>query len=81
MVEWYNTRPTIGLVRVQNPAGGDWHGAIDSFFLSDPGLNPSEHKLLTPPPPRALQPPKCRIQFQGDRGLKIKNPLGFQQVQ
>ena len=46
-------------------------------FSPDPVSNPSKHKLLTPPPPPPL---KCDIQFQGDRGLKIKNPLRDQFV-
>ena len=37
--------------------------AIDSSALY-PGSNPSEHKLLTPPPPLT-----CGIQFQVDRGF------------
>ena len=56
------------------------------FFLPNPGSNPSEHNLLTPPltpPPQNVlclvpnPPPKCSIQFQGDRGLKRKIHWGI----
>ena len=50
---------------------------IHSSFSSEDGSNPSKHKLLTPPP-NPPPPPlrKCDIQFQGDRGLKIKKSIG-----
>ena len=48
----------------------------EPFFILDPGSNPSNHKLLTPPPPNPpTPPPKNGIQFQGDRGLKIKKSI------
>ena len=54
-----------------SPATGD---RPVRFFSPNRGSNPSEHKLLTPPlPPTPL---KCDIQFQGDRGLKMKNSIG-----
>ena len=38
--------------------------------------NPSEHKLLTPPPPPHPPTPKCDIQFQGIEASESRNPLG-----
>ena len=56
-------------------AGNRRHGPISSLaLLLDPDSNPSKHKLLPPPP--TPTPLKCGIQFQGDRGLKIKKFIG-----
>ena len=80
MVEWSNTRPVNRLAPVRILAGGSAiTGSADR--LLDPGSNPSNHKLLTPPPhpkptPTPTHPPKIDIQFQGDRGLKIKKSIG-----
>ena len=79
VVEWSNTRQTNRLASVRIPAGdlliaGSANRAPQPSFILDLGSNPSEHTLLTPlqPPP----PKKNGIQFQGDRGLRIKKSIG-----
>ena len=64
-----NTRPSTG----SNP---DWRplartGWLMSFFLTQRWFK--SFKAQTFDPPRPL---KCRFQFQGDRGLKIKKSIG-----
>ena len=62
MVEWQNTRSTVGQSPHGQPVAGLNPGlstpppACYNFFLLNLVLNPSKHKLLTPPNP---PPPKC----------------------
>ena len=78
MVEWSNTgEQTAWRWFESRPAGLADHRLSrwvpEPFFVLDPGSNPSNHKLLSPPP---HPPPKNGIKFQGDRGLKIKKSSG-----
>ena len=52
-----------------------WTAASSDSTCSPHCLNPSEHKLLNPPPPHP-SPSKSDIKFQGIEASESKNPLG-----
>ena len=69
MVEWQNTRIMIHWPPVRITAGC-------SFFFTRPWFKSFLPQTFDPPPPPPAAPLKNVIQFQGDKGLKIKKSIG-----